>query len=405
MALKLEFGQLDEANNTVDITKLLVAYALRIGAVTEKTWEELVRAVVQRPNKRFIWTTPEWPVFFALTRSERLDFPKPARADQQGRFLKHAASLVGMLQRPVSHDVRRGAAADIASLKDSINVEGVRRSLGHTNAARGMGITDKYMGRLKGDSWAARIEGSANAPDDEFGVQFAPTAFVKRKLATKDIDNWCKTKNVDAKDRNNRYRARKELEEAQYSQWVAYQTTTLESPSTGVASSPNESLDTAPIDPALLDHTVLDPAPERTPLPGITNVSQPLPAMKGKDDASVPSEGIADSTITSMLHTLGLEDADASNELSDAAVGMMSEQFVSLLVSGQSAEQPRILTSHIHDFISYFSSINLISISSASLPRDVETGNSRLPPSKFLHLCRKEGFTRSYYTNHGREQH
>jgi hypothetical protein len=50
-ALKVELGQLEQENSAVDITRLLVAYALRTGAVEEKTWKELFRAVIQRPGK------------------------------------------------------------------------------------------------------------------------------------------------------------------------------------------------------------------------------------------------------------------------------------------------------------------------------------------------------------------
>jgi hypothetical protein len=69
--LEIKLGQLDEWNSAVDITKLLVAYALRIGAVEEKTWKELITAVIQRPGKRFIWKNTDRPVFFANTKEER----------------------------------------------------------------------------------------------------------------------------------------------------------------------------------------------------------------------------------------------------------------------------------------------------------------------------------------------
>ena len=399
-ALKIELGQLHEENNAVDITKLLVAYALRIGAVKEKTWEELSAVVIQRPGKRFIWNKPDWPVFFAYTKGERLDFAKPARADQQGRFLRRAANLVGMMQLPVSHDLRRGAAADVSSLKQSTNLEGARRSLGHTQAAKGKGITEGYVGRSKGDSWAARIDNSINASEDPFGVQLAPTSFVKRKIATKDIDNYCITNKLNVHDRNSRYMARQELEKTQYNQWVAHQQSILDDPSslsktTAVELSGNESLDSG----------LINPAPKRAPLKDITNISQPPPATKGKDDASVPSEETVDSTVTEMSNVLGLDNADAGDEPSVDAVGRMSLKYVSVLASCQPLEQPGILTSPIHDFIGYLSTINLISVATPGLPHDVETGNSRLAPSKFLHACRKKNCLRSFDSMLRRDQH
>jgi hypothetical protein len=211
-ALKIELGQLDAENNFIDITQLLAAYALRIGAVEEKTWEDLMAVVSQRPSKRFIWKNPDRPVFFALTRGERFDFFKPAGVDQQCRFLRRAAGLIGMMQLPVTHDLRRGAAANIGSLKPSTSPEGIRRDLGHTHVALNKEVTDKYVGRLKGDSWAARPDDSANTSDDPLGVQFVPTSFVKRKIATKEIDKSCTTNKLDVHDRNARHKARQELE-------------------------------------------------------------------------------------------------------------------------------------------------------------------------------------------------
>ncbi|KAK5234661.1 hypothetical protein LTR47_004104 [Exophiala xenobiotica] len=212
-ALKVELGQLHAENNCVDITKLLVAYALRIDVVEQKTWEDLITVVSQRPSKRFIWKHRDWPVFFALTRGERLDFFKPAKVDQQRRFLRRAAGLTGMPQLPVSHDIRRGAAADISSLESSTNPEGVRRSLSHTPTAVDKGVTDKYAGRLKGDSWAARLDDSVEA-DDPFGPQFAQQPYVKRKIATKEIDKYCTTNKLDVHDCNARHKARQELEKS-----------------------------------------------------------------------------------------------------------------------------------------------------------------------------------------------
>ena len=53
-ALEVELRQLSEQNNVVDIIKLLVAYALRIGAVKQTTWESLIASVMRRPSRQFI---------------------------------------------------------------------------------------------------------------------------------------------------------------------------------------------------------------------------------------------------------------------------------------------------------------------------------------------------------------
>lgn len=96
------------------------------------------RYILSRPSKRCIWTKPDSPVFYALTRGQHLDFSNSAPIDQQRRFLRHAADLVGMLNTPVSHDLRKGGAADIYAIKSNVvkgDIERVRRSLGHLNLA------------------------------------------------------------------------------------------------------------------------------------------------------------------------------------------------------------------------------------------------------------------------------
>jgi len=386
--MQIELGQLDEKNSAVDVTKLLVAYALRIGAVKENSWEELISVVIRRPSKRFVWETPGGPVFFGSTRGERLDFTKPAPIDQQNRFLRRAATLVGMMARPVAHDLRRGSAADINSLGAVENPERVRRQLGHTHQAQALGVTDKYVGRLKGDSWADRVVGSETAEDDPFGVQFAPTSFKKRKIATKDIDNYCTTKNLDKTNRNDRYKARQELEKAQFNQWMAGQQSIMDTPiplsrTPTVESSSNESHDTAL---------------RRRPLNDITNLPQPQPAKTGQDDE------VVESTVDEMMNALGFNNADHSNEVSVTTIDTMSLDFVSALACSPPLEQP-ILTSPTSAFISFLSTINLVSTATPRLPEDAEAGNSRLPPSKFFHACRKEGCLRSFDSQLHRDNH
>ncbi|KAK5240163.1 hypothetical protein LTR40_007068 [Exophiala xenobiotica] len=80
---------------------------------------------------------------------------------------------------------------------------------------------------------------------------------------------------------------------------LAHQQSILDNPSslsktTAVASSENESLDSA----------LIDPSPKRAALEDITNISQPPPATKDKDDASVPSREIVESTMTEMSHVI-----------------------------------------------------------------------------------------------------
>ncbi|KAJ8110459.1 hypothetical protein OPT61_g6701 [Boeremia exigua] len=191
----VELSQLDDLNSVVDPTKLCVAYAMRIGLLSETNWKDAISTVLRRPSKRFVWTKPDSPVFFALTRGQRLDFENPAAVDTQNHFLSNAAELVGMIEAPVSHDIRRSAAADVFTLKSNTgDTDRVRRSLCHSTASMNAGMTDRYIGRSRDDLWKARLE--ADTEVDPFGVTFAGESFKKRKITTTDIDEHNRLRNV-----------------------------------------------------------------------------------------------------------------------------------------------------------------------------------------------------------------
>jgi hypothetical protein len=88
-----------------------------------------------------------------------LDMSRPASATTSLRFLQRAAELVGMLERPWTHNIRRGAAADIALLKDASRNTNNRawRSINHSMASANHGVTDAYIGYDARDSWAERL--------------------------------------------------------------------------------------------------------------------------------------------------------------------------------------------------------------------------------------------------------
>ncbi|KAK5492201.1 hypothetical protein LTR55_003553 [Exophiala xenobiotica] len=162
---------------------------------------------------------------------------------------------------------------------------------------------------------------------------------------------------------------------------LAHQQSILDKPSslsktTAVASSENESLDS----------TLIDPSPERAALESSRKFrSRHLP-RRNKDDASVSSREIMESTMTEMSNVI-FRHTVAGDEPSVASVHKMSLDYVSILAFCHPLERQSILTAPIQDFIGYMSTINLISVATPDLPRDVETGNSRHAPSKFLHVC------------------
>ncbi len=310
-----------------------------------------------------------------------------------------------MMAQPVSHDLRRGAAAEMALLGPMTNMENARVTLGHSREAAHRGTTDKYIGRLKGDTWSARINNSVNVPEDPFDVQLAPTKFVLRKIATKDIDNYCTSNDLDLEDRQSRYKARTALEKVQYDQWLAHQQLMMNTPSAPsrtaeVLSSGNVSHTPARIDPASLDQALM-----RGPLADITNLPRLPPATRVQDDASDASEDIEEPSVRAMIGVLGLHDDNHSSKPSADAVDSMSLAYVSMLASVRPSEQSSILTSPISDFVGFLSTINLVSTATPNLPYDAETGGSRDVPSKFMHVCRKKDCPRTFDSPLRRDQH
>jgi hypothetical protein len=436
-AMSVELHQLHDSLSVVDPVKLCVAYALRIGLVTETSWSALMDNVLNRPSKRFIWTKPSSPVFFALTRSCHLDFEKPSSIDQQRRFLCHAAKLVGMLKAPVTHDLRRGAAADVYALKSYAgSTDRVRRALGHSVESMNKGVTDDYIGRTKGDLWAERLNSNADrdffgvdmasatfekrktptakidqylesghtkgdlwaerltsgAEPDSFGVEMASASFKKRKIATADIDQYCERNGLDKADRNDRYLARKNLAEQQRDQWstneqliadtVQSPTSSNESPVVGEKTTSND-MGSDEDD----DDQGLSPASTDTASRGLV-MENLAPGLRGLTECMLDTQA---------------DGVDSNAD--DDSIELMTDGCIALLNATQDFDEESILTAEPKEFIGYLSSINLISVASDALPSELPSGNSRDPPARFLHRCTKERCTRAFNSALRRDQH
>jgi len=137
-----------------------------------------------------------------------------------------------MLELPWTHNIRRGAAADIASLEDaSGNTNNrARRSLVHSMSSANHGATDAYIGYDARDSWAERIAASATTQQptkpatiqSPFGLQMTAAQFRPTSLAGKPkiVDEWCDTHQLDKTDRLHRTRAVKAIHKSEREQWT-----------------------------------------------------------------------------------------------------------------------------------------------------------------------------------------
>ncbi|CAO2652010.1 Nn.00g002930.m01.CDS01 [Neocucurbitaria sp. VM-36] len=125
--------------NVVDPLKLLLAHALRHDAIETTTNTaidsgDFVQQALARRDNLVQWKYPERPLLCALT-ARKFDYDKGAQTQQLLETLNEAAILSGISQRLVTHDIRRGAAADAAQLRPSRNMVLAAEALDHTNAA------------------------------------------------------------------------------------------------------------------------------------------------------------------------------------------------------------------------------------------------------------------------------
>lgn len=171
---------MDPAFNCACPIKLLLVHALRHGAVAETSWDELRRNTWARRSKRVIWSHPQRPVLCDMGgRIMNLDKPSPRRAANAA--LQETVIESGLLNKIIPHDLRRGAARELAALDSSLgqNLELARRAMGHSVQTQRLGVTEHYTGHITHDTWKARLESVAPCGAKD-GFQFSEERFNKR---------------------------------------------------------------------------------------------------------------------------------------------------------------------------------------------------------------------------------
>lgn len=379
--MKVTLGQLEDADSTLDVTKLLIAHALRTGAVEQTSWATLIDAVLRRPSRKFIWTKPTAPVFWRYRKGGRaIDFSGPAPVRQQYQIVRLAAELTGMLEVPTTHDVRRGAASDTAglTLKPS-TTDAVRQSLGHSMSVMNRGLTEAYIGRQKTDMWASRVKNAPTvespglAVPDPFGVTIATQPFKKRRVVVEDVDRYCDDHKLDKTKKTARMAASRELGKMQREVWVSQQRAVLDGD--GSAES------------------------DRPPLKDVTNIAV---GTSTSDNGRRPSKASPDDSTEAIdprlrvfSQALGMEDADGRNDESMNEALAETFEVLQELEEANGGTMPTVLTADIDTYIGYLSTVNLVATSS-ELGNLTDSGNSRDPPSLFVYSC--DGCGRTFDT-------
>ena len=328
--------------------KWLIILALRTGAVAQHSIEELERAAETKP---VTWSAPGRPVLCAFKQQgSMLIMEQPATNAQLLKTLRSACDLAGMLQVPVTHDVRRGAAADVAHLPSSLrgaSTTDSARVLGHQSSSRESGLTARYIGGIREDTWKKRL---ASDFEDDFGPTFAEAPFKRARQSTTKVKEICEELGLDSDQPKERDRARGIGRTRLRERWME---NALE-PTLGKK---KESDDTRPN--LELETTI---------------------SLRSREENTAQEEIPIDPRLLklSQIMTTGIDNLDE-------ALSMLDELAED---AGNNVSQTHF-PPDLHGFVSKFAKINVYrnEVVGDTMPLGAVSGGSRDPPSRWLYHC------------------
>ena len=205
----MQLGALTEPDNFIVCpVKWLMILALRTGAVSQTCIEDLQRAVEKTYNKSLVWGTPNIPVLAAFRMQGcMLDLGKAASEKQLLKTLRERCHMIGLVASVVTHDLRRGAAAEIAHLPEELrgaSVASAAAVLGHSSSTRDQEVTKRYVGHIRDDTWKRRLEADFN---DDFGPDIVRQPFKRAWQSINVVLNICNELGLDVNDPKDRSRA------------------------------------------------------------------------------------------------------------------------------------------------------------------------------------------------------
>ena len=141
---------LPDEYSIVDPVKLLIIMALRTGNVAETTYDALLATTRQRKNRTIEWKDPKLPIIMRINASALSDTPTGITTLK--KTLQIASHAAGMLQTPLTGDIRRGAAFETSKARSSTQSNSglfnAQSFLGHINKAASLGsVAPRRPGR------------------------------------------------------------------------------------------------------------------------------------------------------------------------------------------------------------------------------------------------------------------
>ncbi|KFZ16943.1 hypothetical protein V501_01982 [Pseudogymnoascus sp. VKM F-4519 (FW-2642)] len=191
------------SDNMMCPIKLLFIIALRSGNIDGAvSVQQAIAKARSRRDKKVIWKNPLQP---------NSDLPEHSR---RWPYRWSSSALT-------SHDLRRGAARDIANMKQGFKglaTDAIAAVLGHSKKAHDRGITARYVGPSSADLWQPRIQESY---DDPYGVEVASAPYLKRrKLGTNEVTALCVDQGLDPDDTNARQRVAYHYKRLRRDEWI-----------------------------------------------------------------------------------------------------------------------------------------------------------------------------------------
>lgn len=346
----------------MDPIKLLIIMALRTGNVAETTYDALLATTRQRKNRTIEWKDPKLPIIRRISASALSDMPTGVATLR--RTLQIASHAAGMLQTPLTGDIRRGAAFETSEACSSTQSNGglfnAQSLLGHINKAASLGITDTYAsGQVE-----ARTEARLTSNFDRLlrnPATFAPIAYQAPRLSRERVVDFASKHSMALSSDPELRKAKEALKKHDFIEWVKEN------------------------DPEQTDNVNLDSSEQLGPTNPSQRASTKKPKLAGheKPQISFASDNNIDPALLEldqMLHSTPADGSFCTDDVQDDGND-----------ASQDANQ-RLISVPCAQFIEYFASINQVAFGypkkqfedrAAALDR----GGSRAEPTPFMHSC------------------
>ncbi|KAM6513390.1 hypothetical protein FALCPG4_015815 [Fusarium falciforme] len=300
--------------------------------------------------------------------SRHFDFDKPAATSMGSRILSCGARLIGLLGRPITHDIRRGAARELCHIPDTIpgaNVEIARIGLGHTRKAQQMGVTDDYVGHVAVDLFEKRREaGPDSLPGHGTRVDYADSAYTKpKKRKSTTIDEVCARHSLDPTTRAGRSLASYYANKEDWDAWVIDKKARLNEFS-GSASNdakwvmhhrhkPSDRQTLAPIEPAGAGSSLSVEDGSIGPSPESLLAMEPSIPLDDHDSLCVSDDDLpVDPALQDLSDSLFIASGSVHDQLASRIV-------LSLETEGSLPRSCAAISSDRATFVGFFSTINI----------------------------------------------